>query len=455
MQNATPLTTAPFRRRWLLLTLLLGLSLPGRAQWVLQPFTFNSPEVFAYYFGVVDANVVWAVGYDENGTNRSVALTTNGGQSWTLRPILALATDETLNSITASSASSAWVTTLDGVGGGGRVLHTTDGGLSWVAQPGAAFGSVAPTFVRFFSATNGVAVGDPAAAPGSPFTIFRTTNGGLSWQPATTVPPATAFESGVVLAPAVVGTTLWFGTDEGRVFKTTDQGITWTVATATTVASELYTLAFTDALRGVAFGIDSNDNLILHATTDGGLTWQPRPYTGQPFAAGVTGVPGTDLLVSVGAGDLGPNDVGSSYSRDNGATWVPIETTQQHAGIAAFSGSAVWSGALQVGAMFQTTGLGAYRLPATALAQRVPLAPAAALAYPNPSPDGRFHLPLPAPAATLRLTDALGRPVWQQATPAGQPELLLDAHQAGLRPGLYVLTVAAATGSTRQQLVVE
>ena len=66
--------------RWLLLFVLLA-SQPARAQWVAQPFTFDAPEVVTYRFGVVDANVLWALGYDENLANRSVALSTNGGQT--------------------------------------------------------------------------------------------------------------------------------------------------------------------------------------------------------------------------------------------------------------------------------------------------------------------------------------------------------------------------------------
>ena len=436
--------------QFIFVLLLTALARPAQAQWVAQPFAFDSPEVFAYTFGVVDANVVWAAGYDENLTNRSVARTLNGGQSWALRTVTALSLTESITSISATSALNAWVSTADTVGG--RLLHTTDGGLTWTAPAAPVFGVSTPTFVHFFSATNGVAVADPDTAAGSPFKIFVTRDGGLTWRPATTVPPALTFESGTVLAPAVVGNALWFVTDESRVFTSVDQGDNWLAAVANTTSSETYALAFTDAFHGVVLSIDNNNVLYEHATTDGGLTWLPVNYTGQLFAAGITGVPGAGLLVSVGAGELGASDVGSSYSRDNGVTWQTIETTQYHTGVAAFSAGAVWSGAVtnSLGLGF---GQGVYRLPATALARRSAAQAASAAAYPNPNATGEFRLPLPAAAATVRVTDALGREIWRAVTAAGQAELALSLR--GQTAGVYTLTVQTAAGIARQQLVIQ
>lgn len=435
-----------FSFRWLLLLVLLA-SQPARAQWVAQPFSFDAPEVVAYRFSVVDANVLWAVGYDENLANRSVALSTNGGQAWGLRPVSALASHEALSSISATSALNAWVSTTDTLGGG-RLLHTTDGGLTWTAPAAPVFGPHTPNFVHFFSANDGVAVGDPSKAPADTFAIFVTRNGGLSWRPAASVPAAVADENGVVLAPAVADGVIWFATDEGRVFTSSDLGDTWRAVDSNTQPAEQYAVAFSDATHGIAVSVDNANQQFVHASSDGGLTWQLVRHSGPLYSAGIVGVPGAGLLISVGAGNLGSADVGSSYSRDNGLTWTTIEATQYHIGVAAHSRTAIWSGALQLSG----NGLGVYRLGATVLANRAAAAPKLA-AYPNPNATGEFRLPLPAGAATVRLTDALGREILRTTTTGGQPELLLNLR--GHAPGLYVLTLTTPAGTARQQLVVQ
>ncbi|MDO7846571.1 T9SS type A sorting domain-containing protein [Hymenobacter sp. M29] len=81
------------------------------------------------------------------------------------------------------------------------------------------------------------------------------------------------------------------------------------------------------------------------------------------------------------------------------------------------------------------------------LPTRTARAETALLAYPNPSPDGRFTLQLPAPtaAAEVRVTDALGREVAREAwanAPRRSQVLNLLAQPAGL----YTVRVLTAAG---------
>lgn len=427
------------------LLLVLAATAPARAQWALQPFSFPQPDVFAYRFGVVDANVVWAVGYDEDGVNRSVARTTDGGQTWALRTVPGLVNGEIITSVAASSASSAWLTVANATSTGGYLLRTVDGGQTWAVQSSAQFLASVPNFVHFFSATEGVAVGDPLDGPAPAFEIFTTTDGGATWGRVLNVPPALPNENGVVLAPAVVGNALWFATDANRVFRTTDRGRTWAVAVANTTPCELYTVAFRDAQNGLALSATTSNTLVLNATRDGGQTWQQLSYSGPLHGTGLVGVPGTNLFLSVGEAQSGGAGAGSSYSADGGATWVPIETTLQHAGIAAFGRGAVWSGAVTT----TWDGVGVYRLGAAVLGNRPAAAPAAALAYPNPSATGNFHVTLPG-AATMRVFDALGREVLRRSAGAGLQLLSLP----GQAPGLYTLVLETSAGASRQPLLV-
>ncbi|UOQ98411.1 T9SS type A sorting domain-containing protein [Hymenobacter sp. 5317J-9] len=83
------------------------------------------------------------------------------------------------------------------------------------------------------------------------------------------------------------------------------------------------------------------------------------------------------------------------------------------------------------------------------------------LAWPNPCQQApRLSLVLPqATAATLTLTDALGRPVWRQelgALPAGPSQPVLDAAAFGRLPaGVYALRLTTSAGIQTLQLVKE
>ncbi|MFC6225482.1 T9SS type A sorting domain-containing protein [Hymenobacter artigasi] len=92
-------------------------------------------------------------------------------------------------------------------------------------------------------------------------------------------------------------------------------------------------------------------------------------------------------------------------------------------------------------------------LVGTALPTRDAAAPAAFLAYPNPSPDGRFTLQLAAPtaAADVRVTDALGREVAHD-TWASTPRSSCPLDLAGRPPGLYTVRVQTAAGHTIQKI---
>ncbi|MBC7446923.1 MAG: T9SS type A sorting domain-containing protein, partial [Hymenobacteraceae bacterium] len=82
------------------------------------------------------------------------------------------------------------------------------------------------------------------------------------------------------------------------------------------------------------------------------------------------------------------------------------------------------------------------------------LAPAGAAprhlaAWPNPSPDGRFRLALPAPATpgtVLLITDALGRRVARLHPAPGATEATLDLQAQP--PGVYAVRLTTPAGRT-------
>jgi hypothetical protein len=146
-------------------------------------------------------------------------------------------------------------------------------------------------------------------------------------------------------------------------------------------------------------------------------------------------------------------DAGSSYSRDGGATWTAVESTDNHQLLAAAGPMAIWSSSYDY-----STGSsnGVRKLSGAALPTRGSLAARAARlqAYPNPSPDGRCTLELPEGTAHARLQvlDALGREVagttW--ATAPTRYSLDLTSKPAGL----YTVQVSSNAGVLRQTITV-
>ena len=146
------------------------------------------------------------------------------------------------------------------------------------------------TFIHMLNTTGGWAAGGPN---GSSDHIFRTSDGGQTWQDVTPPEPASADpqtpkkalgffmdhqKAWVAFSPSFPSTI-----DQAYIWRTIDSGATWhyTALTDPTLYQESYLpsdLTFIDAQRGwmiahVGAGMN-HDYFALLATTDGGLTWQ-------------------------------------------------------------------------------------------------------------------------------------------------------------------------------------
>jgi photosystem II stability/assembly factor-like uncharacterized protein len=149
----------------------------------------------------------WAVGQG------ALLRTTNGGASWTalseprlnghclsvsavhfVLPVLGYAIAGTTGSgNTGAGTPTAGATTAASAGGvGGQLLRTTDGGVTWQPAPGAPDGAQA---VCFSTRQDGYL--------GVPGRIWRTTDAGATWSPAFTEPPASPAPAGQQAGRAV------------------------------------------------------------------------------------------------------------------------------------------------------------------------------------------------------------------------------------------------------------
>lgn len=320
-----------------LILLICLLSQIVSAQWLPQ----NS-NTTARFRGVsaVSSKVAWA-----SGTNGTYARTVDGGATWQAATVPG-AEKLDFRDVEAFDANTAYLLSI-GDGENSRIYKTTDGGATWSLQftshiPKAFFDAIA-----FWDTNNGIAVSDPVEGK---FVVIRTTDGGATWKqiPPASIPPALPNEG----AFAASGTCLvvqgksnvWFGTggaassgsQGARVFRSADKGQTWTVAStpilSSNASSGIFSLAFRDAMNGIAVGGDyrkekeAADNIA--STSDGGRTWTlitDAHLSGFRSAVAFLN-PGVrkSALVAVGPS-------GSDYSADDGATWKSIGAVGYHA----------------------------------------------------------------------------------------------------------------------------
>ncbi|MFO0888122.1 MAG: hypothetical protein U0790_03130 [Isosphaeraceae bacterium] len=303
------------------------------AQWTIQDAGWR-----ARFRGlhVVDGQTAWAT-----GSAGTIVRTTDGGRHWLRRPVaLPGAGEDDFRDVHAPDDRAALVLAV-GPGPRSRVLKTRDGGETWsvaLRNPDERgfFDAIA-----FWGRDRGLVQGDPVDGR---FVIFSTRDAGSTWRrfESSGMPPAQSGEG----AFAASGTSLvvqgidrgWFGTGgaaRSRVFRSDDGGTTWgateTPIDAGSPSAGIFSLAFRDALHGVAVGGDyrqpEKGGKVCARTEDGGRTWTlPRGPEPRAFRSAVAYIPGSQppTLIAVGP-------TGAEVSSDDGKSWKPLGSLGFHA----------------------------------------------------------------------------------------------------------------------------
>jgi photosystem II stability/assembly factor-like uncharacterized protein len=207
------------------------------------------------------------------------------------------------------------------LGSNSKVFKSTDIGATWIdVSTGLGKGVIQ---ALLFDGSD-LFAGTPADSAG----VYRSTNGGTSWDPA-----AAGMPIGKIIRSLIsVGAYIFAGTEGDGIYRSSDHGDTWvkTDVDNTLLAQELVlTFCTTDKalFAGGANGI--------YKSTDGGATFQ-RTLNGFPpnigvFAWSLT-VSGGNVVAAVTV-LFSPSEAldGIFYSSDNGSTWhqatLPIEPT--------------------------------------------------------------------------------------------------------------------------------
>jgi len=287
---------------------------------------------------------VWAQAYDGVTSTNNIqefTKTTDGGNTWVSSTINIGNSALGISMIHALDANTAWLAAFPNAGGQtGGIWKTTNGGATWNRQNSATFNNAASftNVIHFWDANNGFCQGDPINGD---FELYTTSDGGANWiaVPGANIPnPLNGNEFGYTRQIDVIGDDVWFSTSVGRIYHSTDRGLNWTVAQ--TPVADFGGGVVSGTSANFSFGTTSNglivdNNAVVYKTTNGGNTWSTVTTTGTVLSNSLCFVEGTNTVFSTGAG--------SSYSQDGGVNWTTIDT-EQHLYVEFLNISIGWSG---------------------------------------------------------------------------------------------------------------
>jgi photosystem II stability/assembly factor-like uncharacterized protein len=280
------------KKKFLLLALLITLStsLTLQGQWTnLGSGISASPRVLAGVYPVSE-NLIWGFTWDYNYVPVQEFLrTTDGGATWQSGNLIGVDADQFSIFLYPLDDQTAWLATADELNPiAGKIYKTSDGGENWVHQSTAFTGfNETPAGVHFWNENEGFAYGATCYDDyDDQIAIYTTADGGGQWTKVVAPNmPAQLPGEGICIWNfasffSVVGDTVWFGTNKGRIFKSTDKGFSWVVVASPFSTSKwVSSVNFKDANTGIAIG---NSPLEIKRTTDGGMTWATLTPTLSP-----------------------------------------------------------------------------------------------------------------------------------------------------------------------------
>jgi photosystem II stability/assembly factor-like uncharacterized protein len=308
----------------LLLVLIAGLA--SAQTWI--PHESGVPASLRGVSAVSHA-VIWA-----SGSGGTYLESVNAGVTWQAG-IVPGAGDLDFRDVHALDDRTAYLLS-SGPGDKSRIYKTTDAGAHWTLQyTNSDLQGFFDAF-GFWDSRHGIVLGDPVAGE---FVILTTDDGGDHWtkqQAPAALPNEGAFAASGTCLIVMGMHESWVATGGpggARVFHSNDSGITWRVA-QTPVRNDspsagIFSLSFSDPLRGVAVGGDyakaAENRRNIAITADGGKTWtEPRGKHPAGYRSAVAFVPALKVWIATGTS-------GSDMSRDGGETWTPFDTAAYNA----------------------------------------------------------------------------------------------------------------------------
>lgn len=231
---------------------------------------FSTVTVRLNSVSAVNSNICWAC-----GDSGKVLLTTNGGINWLQRGGGSLGTYN-VNAIAGidSSTALATITKVDST----KIYRTSNGGFNWISVYSQPSGNIRD--IIMITPLSGYAYGDPPSF--SPFssrwTFLKTTNGGISWDSAGLRAHQYYNEKGNYNSMCIVGSYIWFGTNNKIILKSTNSGVNWSYTFFGD--SNSYCISFDS--NGIGFAGGNNN---IYKSTDWGSSFSSviLPGTGPTY----------------------------------------------------------------------------------------------------------------------------------------------------------------------------
>jgi len=306
--NAELLRVLGWRTSAAVLSVILSLAGGHPAQAGINVWTGNGPEgreVTALAIDPVTPSTLYA------GTDGGVFKSTNGGATWEAANARLTDMDVTVLAIDPTTPAILYAGTVDGV------FKSTDSGATWGAantglgaEPSVtALAIDATTPATLYVVTNET-------------TLFRSTDGGGSWNALTAVARLTALAIDRS-TPGTLDAAFWGDFGEfcsAAVYKSMDGGDSWDNLNAC-LGLPLHTLVVDPTAASTLYAAQTNGVIIK--STDAGNTWIPTgigvPTTGRPAVLAIDPTtPGTLYGGTHGAGVF--------KSADAGTTWHALNT---------------------------------------------------------------------------------------------------------------------------------
>jgi photosystem II stability/assembly factor-like uncharacterized protein len=264
----------------------------ANAQWSEQT---SGTTISLRSVSAVDNNVVWIC-----GSNGTVLLTTNGGNSWTTKtsPNPSI----TLRNIWGIDANNALVT---GSGTTAYVYKTTDGGSTW-AQVFSQLNGYINAISNTGWTNSFIMFGNPV---GGRWSIWRSNNDGTTWDSTGLYLPQVGSETGkpnslMVLRDNTCGYS-WFGTNTDWIYSSLCVNSFSQQNTGNTSSSAIWFNSITTGMVG--------DYGWMRLTTNSGVTWNPLTNPVDDLKGGICGS-GTNWWVAGNNGVI-------YFSSNNGSVW--------------------------------------------------------------------------------------------------------------------------------------
>ncbi|MFN8397370.1 MAG: hypothetical protein U0176_22295 [Bacteroidia bacterium] len=222
-----------------------------------------------------------------------------------------------------TDADHGWLVNVDG-----NIYRTTDGGTSWATllqQPATSFRCVG------FADTLRGWVGNLGLGSWSPTTdtipLYGTTDGGLTWTPATIIGPTPAGICGINVVTDSVAYAVGRVGGPGHILKTTNAGQTWISTPAPSPMFYLIDVKFFSPDTGFVSGTTgalNSERPAIFRTVDGGQNWQQ--VAGLPNFQGICWkmtFPSRQVGYSSVEAWQGQDSIPVMKTTDGGLSWTP------------------------------------------------------------------------------------------------------------------------------------